>query len=228
MPLPRKLLAVFALQAAFARDFVSAYDMRRHSLNPSSAFRMNSSRMLFFARISVLLLALALISGRVWAQEGPTPQLADEPLGPWLLSVWIEPEPPRVGRLYVTAALARADSGVPATGPAITIYARAPHRDVIESTLLPDSTTPRLYEAALDIPYAAVWTIELSVRDGAREVKTSFLLDVRPAPVNQNLVRLGAFATLVVLGVGWWFWGRHPRKKWVRKRIFMPRPDEND
>ena len=189
---------------------------------------MNSSRTLFFARIGVLLLVFALISGRVWAQEGPKPQLTDEPLGPYLLSVWTEPEPPRVGRLHVTAALALADSGEPTTKPAITIYARAPHRDVIEATLLPDSAAPQLYEATLDIPYTAVWTIEVAVKDGAWEEKTSFSLDIQPAPVNQNLVRLGAFAALVVLVVGWWFWGRHPRKKRVRKRIFMPRPDEDD
>ena len=190
---------------------------------------MISFRLPFFVKTGILLLAFALMSGSVWAQEEPRLQLEDEPLGAYRLSVWTAPEPPRVGALHVTAALNQADSGDPATSPVITIYARAPYKDVIEAKMTPgQDATPALYAATLDIPYTANWTIEVAVKDGDWEGRASFPLEIQPAPINKNLIRLGAFATLVVLISGWWFWGRHPRKKRVRKRIFMPRPDEDN
>ncbi len=175
-----------------------------------------------------LILTLLGLGGMAWAHGGGTPRLVNEPLGPYWLSAWTNPDPPQVGELHVTAALARADTGEPVTDPKITVFARAPHRDVIESVMdHEDATTPYFYNTDFDIPYAGTWTIELVVQDGAWEGRTSFPLEIQPAPINKNLIRLAAFATLVVLFTGWWFWGRHPRKKRVRKRIFMPRPDED-
>ena len=187
---------------------------------------MIPSRPSSWARAGAWLLLLLLWVAPARAQEPGVPRIQDEALGPYQLTVWTSPEPPQVGRLHVTARLL-AETGEPTTAPALTLHARAPHRDVIEATMHPDGQDA-LYQADLDIPYTAIWTIELDMDDGERTETTSFSLDIQPAPIDKNLIRLGAFATLVVLFIGWWFWGRHPRKKRVRKRIFMPRPDEKE
>ena len=183
-------------------------------------------------RIRVLILFLTLLLGGslvVWAHGGGTPRLVNEPLGPYWLSAWTYPEPPQVGELHVTAALARTDTGEPVTEPVITVIARGVSKnDVIEAVMShDDAATPYFYNADFDVPYAGDWTIELVVKDGDWEAQAAFPLTVQPAPINKNLIRLAAFATLVVLVTGWWFWGRKPRKRRVRKRIFMPRPDED-
>ncbi|HHB90929.1 MAG TPA: hypothetical protein ENK60_06435 [Anaerolineae bacterium] len=183
-------------------------------------------------RIRALFLFLALLLGSrlvVWAHGGGTPRLVNEPLGPYWLSAWTYPDPPKVGELHVTAALARSDTGEPVVEPTITVYARGSSRhDVLEAVMShDDAATPYFYNVDFDVPYAGEWTIELVVREGSWEEMASFPLVVEPAPINTNLIRLAAFVTLAFLFIGWWFWGRKPRRKRVRKRIFMPRPDED-
>ncbi len=184
-------------------------------------------------RLQILLITLLLLAlngaGAIARADGDgTPRLVDKSLGPYQLSVWTEPEPPQVGTLRITAALVQANTGETVSAPAIQVFARAPHTDVLEATMgHGDASQPDLYDAVFEIPYAAQWTIELAVDDGEWQGSVSFPLDIEPAPINNNLIRLAAFLTLVVLGIGWWFWGRHPRKKRTRKRIFMPRPDED-
>jgi len=175
--------------------------------------------------IITLFLALLLMPGSSHAQDEGKPLLQNEAVGRYLLSVWVSPEPATVGRLHFTARLQDGESGRISTAPAVTLTARAPHTDVFTQTMTLQGDS---YAAELELPYAAIWEIEISIDDGAEQVRTSFPLDVQPAPINNNLIRLAAFATLVVLATGWWFWGRHPRKKRVRKRIFMPRPPEDN
>jgi len=184
------------------------------------------------ARLLILILALAMffsLAALARAHGGGAPQLVNEPLGPYWLSAWTYPDPPQVGELHVTAALARSDTGEPVTEPVITVYARGVSKnDVIEAVMgHDDAATPYFYNADFDVPYAGEWTIELVVQDGDWEGRASFPLAIQPAPINKNLIRLAAFLTLVFLAMGWWFWGRKPRKKKVRKRIFMARPDED-
>ncbi|HID33314.1 MAG TPA: hypothetical protein EYP25_01850 [Anaerolineae bacterium] len=179
--------------------------------------------------LSLTLMALFSLAALARAHGGGTPQLVNEPLGPYWLSAWTYPDPPQVGELQVTAALAKSDTGEPVTEPVITVYVRgASKSDVFEKVMTrDDAATPYFYNADVDVPYAGTWMVELVVREGDWEGRASFPLTIQPAPINENLIRLAAFLTLAFLFTGWWFWGRKPRKKRVRKRIFMPRPDED-
>ena len=175
--------------------------------------------------LSLLITFILMLSHSAWSQDEGGQKLRDEKIGEdYLLSLWISPEPPIVGQLHITVRLIELKSEHLTTTPAITLIARAPHSDVFESAM---SRVGDHYISDIDIPYSAIWTIEVLVKDSDGESRTSFPLEIQPAPINKNLVRLAAFMTLVVLGVGWWFWGRHPRKKRTRKRIFMPRPDKD-
>jgi len=180
-------------------------------------------RLLRLLLSSVIFFSLMVI---VLADDGP-PRLENEPLGPYRLSVWTRPNPARVGELHVSATLTRSDSDAMATAPIVKVYARGVSKhDVIETTMRRDEDAVPRYHATLNVPYAGAWVIELVVMEGDWEGRASFPLEVQPAPIDKNLIRLAAFLTLVFLLTGWWFWGRKPRKKRVRKRIFMPRPDE--
>lgn len=171
-----------------------------------------------------LTLLVAMGFGFVARAQEDTPPVADKALGPYRISVWISPAPAQVGKLHIRVALTQAQTEDPTTTPVITAYARALHTDVFEHKMTPDAT---FYTTDFDIPYAGPWTIELRVQDGAWEDSLSIPLEIQPAPIDKNLIRLAAFLTLVFLGIGWWFWGRKPRKKRARKRIFMPWPDED-
>ncbi len=179
--------------------------------------------------VLLALLAFFALAALARAHGGGTPQLVNEPLGPYWLSVWTQPDPPQVGELHVTAALARTDTGEPVTAPVIIVYARGVNKnDVIEAGMShDDAATPYFYNTDFEVPYAGDWTIELVVKEGDWEGRASFPLTVAPAPIDKNLIRLAAFVTLAFLGIGWWFWGRKPRQKKTRKRIFMSRPDED-
>ena len=186
---------------------------------------MHSKRLSRTLTIGFLTIVSLLMAFTVRAQDDGTLRIEDEQVGDYRLSVWSSPEPAIVGKLHITARLAPDGADDQAPEPEIMALAHAPHKDVLESAMIRDVSG--LYVTDFDIPYAGEWTIELVVTDGGSEERASFPVDIQPAPINKNLIRLGAFLMLVVLGTGWWFWGRHPRKKRVRKRIFMPRPDED-
>jgi len=175
-----------------------------------------------FGKISLLLLALLLLVAPAWAQDRGAQQLKDAPIGPYLISVRTTPDPLLVGRVHVIATLI-SPTGEPLTKPQITIVAHALHRDSFQAVMTPEEES---YAADFDIPYSGPWRFELNVMGDKGAGSVSFTVAIQPQPINKNLIRLGAFATLMVLIIGWWFWGRHPRKKRARKRIFMPRPDE--
>jgi len=173
--------------------------------------------------LAALLLPLLLLASPALAQGDGGQRLQAAPVGAYKISVWTSPEPPVHGPMQITAQLEMADSGQMTTTPEMTVLARAPHHDVLQVQMTPQNGR---YTAELVIPYAETWTIELVVKDNAARAQVSFPLEIQAKPIDENMIRLGAFVTLVVLVSGWWFWGRHPRKKKVRKRIFMPRPED--
>ena len=152
-------------------------------------------------------------------------QVEDAPLGPYQISVWISPHPAQVGKLHIRALLTPVAAEEFATAPTITAHAQALHTDVFSREMTLQSST---YTTDFDIPYAGPWNLKLVVKNGDWEDAITIPLEIQPAPIDKNMIRLAAFATLMVLLIGWWFWGRKPRKKRVRKRIFMPRPDDVD
>ena len=142
--------------------------------------------------VLLALLAFFALAALARAHGGGTPQLVNEPLGPYWLSVWTQPDPPQVGELHVTAALARTDTGEPVTAPVIIVYARGVNKnDVIEAGMShDDAATPYFYNTDFEVPYAGDWTIELVVKEGDWEGRASFPLTVAPAPIDKDQAAL--------------------------------------
>jgi hypothetical protein len=74
-------------------------------------------------RILLLILLLAALDAEA---NGGRLRLAREPAGPYLVSVWTDPDPPRLGRLDVSVAVMRPPDGDPVLDAEVRLRARPP------------------------------------------------------------------------------------------------------
>jgi hypothetical protein len=133
------------------------------------------------------------------AHGGGVIRIAAEPMGPYRLSVWTAPEPPRVGRVHVTVGLAEATSGAAVTDAVIRIEARGPTPDAtVRATATHEGALiPELYEADLLLPTPGAWRFTVAVEGVG---SADFDLVVREAAPNWTWIGLGG---LVVVLIGW-------------------------
>jgi len=129
--------------------------------------------------------------------------VARAPAGPYLVSVWTQPDPPRVGQIDVSVAVMAS-----ATGEAILdarAAIRADARDAVMST--PAKTLDRggggnrlLYRALVDAPAAGRWAMPISVTGPLGSGETAFEIDVRRGlPIAWLLMAGGITLTLAAL-----------------------------
>ncbi len=156
--------------------------------------------------LGLALSGLSLV-GPAQAHGGGTPQLVNAPFGPHLLSVWTNPDPPRVGVVHVTVALAERVEG------AAGIEAGAPvlDRPVTIALIPPEGGTPLttratheaaenklLYETDVRLEQAGLWEVRLQTDAWGPQ---SFILAVQPAAAFPWPVI--AAAALAAAGVIW-------------------------
>jgi len=108
------------------------------------------------------------------AHGGGAPQLTNAEVGPYWISVWTQPDPPRVGDLHLTAALAEPgaadaplkEAGAPILGASIEVQLRPLDRpgEVISTVASHEKAVNKLfYEADLLIPHPGRWQATLKV-----------------------------------------------------------------
>ncbi|MDW8269093.1 MAG: hypothetical protein RMN24_08010 [Anaerolineae bacterium] len=169
-------------------------------------------------RTGLLLLCLAL--GLGWASPlaahgGGVIRIAAEPIGPYRLSAWTSPEPPRVGRVHVTVGLADAVTGAAVTNAAVRIVAHGPEGapPLSVSATHEGALIPELYEADLMLPTPGEWRFTVVVEGTG---SADFNLLVREAAPNWTWIGLGGLA-IVVLGWMALTSGRRHRRSVGRK-----------
>lgn len=150
------------------------------------------------------------LSLTVLAHGGGKPQLTNEPVGSYLLSVWTNPDPAVVGGVHVTAALAEASTGAAVTDPVVHITA-VPVRAAGAGAGAPiaaeathaNAAIPIFYEADMELPAPGDWRFTVAV-DGAEGTGTAvFTLSVRPAGPNWLVLGLLGVGVVLAAGVGW-------------------------
>lgn len=134
---------------------------------------------------SVLIAALLLPAGSA-AHGGGTPRLINEPVGPYWLSVWTAPEPPRTGEpLHLTIGLSEPgtgrEAGAPVLGAAVQLRLVLPGSEATPVTVNAsnEKATNRLfYEADVTLPQAGTWETMVTASGPAGEGSASFVLEV--------------------------------------------------
>lgn len=161
-------------------------------------------RLLSFSSVfAVLALGMSMT---VLAHGGGTPQLTSEPVGPYLLSAWTNPNPATVGVVHLTAALADASTGAAVADPMVQVSAVPSSGDgaaVAAEATHDGAEIPVFYEADLHLPSPGDWRLTVAVDGAQGEGTATFTLPVRPAGPNRLLLGLAGVGVVVVAGVGW-------------------------
>jgi hypothetical protein len=162
------------------------------------------------ALIEVFLVALGLVSvvglPSVADANGGTLRLSRATAGPYLVSAWTRPDPPRVGRLDLSVAVMTPDSGQAVLGAEVRANAALTARqEVTTSTRLERGGGGNLllYHGNVELPAAGAWRILIEADGPNGSGIAAFELDVRTplpiaAPIAIGVVALSAGGAL------WW------------------------
>lgn len=157
------------------------------------------------------LLILWALCPDVWANGG-TLQLAKAQAGPYMVSVWTQPEPPRVGRLHMSVAIMRPPAEKPVLDATVRLTAQA--RDQAETRLVTlaqrgQGSNKLLYDTTLELPTAGRWHFTIQVNGPLGEGNAAFMLTAVASSSRLGpLFALAGGATSLVLV--WLLW--HQRR----------------
>lgn len=167
-------------------------------------------------RALLLLLLLLALPAVVLAHGGGTPQLVNQPVGPYWLSAWTSPDPPRVGQLHLTFGLAEPgegrEAGAPVLGATVRLRlqpAAAVAASPITTLATNENAANRLfYEADVTVPAAGAWQVRIQVEGPDGQGTASFPLQVQPLQTTNWLLLGGGGVLLVVALFALFTWRR--------------------
>jgi hypothetical protein len=147
--------------------------------------------------------------------NGGTLRVSRAAAGPYLISAWTQPDPPRVGRLDLSVAVMAPDSGQAILGAAVRANATPTARQQIATSArlaIGEGGNPLLYHGNVDLPVAGAWRIVIEAGGPDGVGTTAFELEVRPPvpiawPIALAVVALGAGGAL------WWARARRRRAR---------------
>ncbi len=135
---------------------------------------MNVQRSLRLVLVAILLF---MQTGNLSAHGGGVAQLTNQPLGDYLTTVWLNPFPAQTGIIHLTIALGLDNDPVLNQDVTVRALAQDGKQTEITAKATHDQSASRfLYEADLEIPYAADWLLTIQVAGQAGEAE--FLMPV--------------------------------------------------
>jgi hypothetical protein len=165
-----------------------------------------------------LLTAIAVPAAR--AHGGGTPQLTNEDIGPYWISVWTAPDPPREGQLHVTVAVAEPgagdaqQAGAPVLGATVdlTLTPRSGGLADVSATATNEQSANKLfYEADVVVPAAGDWLVTVDVQGEVGTGQASFNLALEPAQ-DSNWLLLSGGGLLAVMAFFFYYTIRGKRR----------------
>lgn len=147
--------------------------------------------------------------------NGGTLRLSRVTAGPYHVSAWTQPQPPRVGRLDLSVALMFPESGqaVPdGEVRAIILRAEGPETRIRRTLGRGAGGNVLLYHAVLDVPLPGRWRVTIEAGGPLGGGQTAFDLDVLP-PLPFARLALSALAVATLVAVGWWIRTRLTSKR---------------
>jgi hypothetical protein len=140
------------------------------------------------------------------AHGGGAPQLTNEPVGPYLLSLWSDPDPAVVGALHLTLAVADAASGAPVTAAEVTVTARNGATRLTAPASHEGALVPEFYEVDFDLPAAGEWQFDINISGEAGSGQAGFALTAAAGATNWLLIALVGLGGAAAGWVGWLLW----------------------
>lgn len=158
----------------------------------------------------VLFLLLVAGAPAALAHGGGTPQLENAAAGPYVVSAWASPHPPRVGAYHVTVSVARPGdggaAGEPVLGADVTVRLtpRAAGETLTAQASNEAADNKLFYEADVELPAPGVYDVQVTVEGPDGRGEAGFAIEVQEGGgVNWGLVGaagVGIVAVLFLLG----------------------------
>jgi hypothetical protein len=184
--------------------------------------KLNPRDLRYPGELALILLCFALLlfagTQPAIAHGGGTPQLTNAEAGPYLVSVWTEPDPIQAGEFHVTVAVlespAPSSSGSETGDLVLDAIVQVDVKPVSENgkTLVAyatreNSVNKLLYEADLELPSEGQWRVDIQVEGPVGTGSTGFDIEAAPPSVINADGWLPwpvwAGLSLVLLAVGW-------------------------
>ncbi|MCB8918791.1 MAG: hypothetical protein H6666_12820 [Ardenticatenaceae bacterium] len=142
------------------------------------------------------------------AHGGGKPQLVNSPAGPYLVSVWTNPDPLRVGTVHFTVAVSEppppgAENGEivlnAAVRVALTPQNQPPEVRPVGGLATHQGATNKLfYETDLEVPVEGAWQVAVLIDGPVGAGEAAFEIEVRPAGGSSWPILGGVAVVLVV------------------------------
>lgn len=158
----------------------------------------------------VLALILTPLVPAVAEANGGTLRLDRVRAGPYLLSLWTQPTPPRVGILDVSLAVIQSPSGDAVLDAKARLNAESPdRRSTATATLtLGGGRDARLYHGNLGLPSLGAWRFTVVVEGPAGVGQVDVEFEIQPQTSHWRL--LGAALVLVIVAAWWTMFRARP------------------
>lgn len=195
---------------------------------PSRPERGSATRRLIGALL--LLSALAALGTTTALANGGTIQLADQPVGPYAVTVFTSPSPLRVGTADVSVLVVRAGTNDAVLDAQVRVTTEPVGHDgpggSFEATHA-QATNKLLYAANVSLPSDGPWRLTVAVAGPEGGGSAAFTVDVSPAILGLSTLEL-ACLTIPALGVIafvllTWLPGRRKARAGALRRPATPR-----
>ncbi len=162
-----------------------------------------------YAVPAISLLALMLmVAAQVRAHGIGTPQVINELAGPYIISIWTDPDPLRVGEAHVTVAVMDSETESPILDARVLVeltWLDDPSILLTAPATRENATLKIVYVAIFEPPQAGEWqgTVLVDGPNGSGVVAPFTVSILSPARINWSLI--GGLA-LGLLMAGWMVW----------------------
>lgn len=166
---------------------------------------------------SLLLVVAVFMAPQVQANGGK-PRLKKAAAGPYLVSVWTQPDPSRSGRVDVSVAVMRSPTAEPVEDAEVRLRAEAIEGTGTTATAALErgaGGNRLLYHGNLVLPAEGRWRVTVAVQGAMGAGQTAFELDVRASNPLTWLLIIGATVLLFAAAASclWWLWARTVRRQ---------------
>lgn len=161
---------------------------------------VNIRKLVPMVSVGMLFLTLCVLFaplGIAHAHGGGIPQIANAPIGEYVISVWTDPEPMRVGTVHVTVGLAQDNAAVLNRDVRIKVASVEGNRPIEAQATHENSANKFLYEADLEVSRSGEYRFTVWVDDISDTV--SFVDVVEGSSLMDNPIVIGGVIALVAV-----------------------------